>query len=273
MAARNGYTAEQSSDLYITDGDQIDWLYARHRIFTYTFELYPTEKRTVWGDHYPDDSNIAAQTARNKSALLLLIDRAGCPYATLGAVYAAVNCGPLYDDLEINRGWARNAAGTDTATAGTWAEGNPAGTTSSGPKQLNAVVSGTRALVTGLAAGSSAGANDLDGGGTTIRSRAVTLPADPAAVGKLTLRYVFAHDAASTADDAFRVLVEAEDGTLTPVFEKLGEAVDRDGTWASMSAPMAPWAGQTVRIVLEAVDGGEDNLVEAAVDDVRIRRP
>ena len=41
---------------------------AKYRIFTYTFELYPTEKPTVWGDHYPDDSKIAdadgAQPAR-----------------------------------------------------------------------------------------------------------------------------------------------------------------------------------------------------------------
>ena len=79
MAKTNGYTAEQSSDLYITDGDQIDWLYAKYRIFTYTFELFPTEKPTVWGDHYPDDSKIATQTARNRAAILLLIDRAAAP--------------------------------------------------------------------------------------------------------------------------------------------------------------------------------------------------
>ena len=64
MAARNGYVAKQSSDLYVTDGDQIDWMYGRHRIFSYTYELFPTEKATVWGDHYPDDSFIAAQTER-----------------------------------------------------------------------------------------------------------------------------------------------------------------------------------------------------------------
>ena len=58
MAAKNGYTAEQSSDLYITDGDQIDWLYATYRIFTFTYELYPSEQSTVWLDHYPDDSKI-----------------------------------------------------------------------------------------------------------------------------------------------------------------------------------------------------------------------
>ena len=125
MAARNGYVAKQSSDLYVTDGDQIDWMYGRHRIFSYTYELFPTEKATVWGDHYPDDSFIAAQTERNRKALLHLIDRAACPYADLGSGYAAANCGPLFDDLEINRGWVRNAAGTDTATSGRWAVGEP----------------------------------------------------------------------------------------------------------------------------------------------------
>ena len=117
---RTATPREQSSDLYITDGDQIDWLYAKYRIFTYTFELYPTEKPTVWGDHYPDDSKIPAQTARNRAAILLLIDRAGCPYATLGAATRRLDCGPLFDDLEINRGWKRNADGTDTASSGLW---------------------------------------------------------------------------------------------------------------------------------------------------------
>ena len=94
------------SDLYITDGDQIDWLYCRHRIFSYTFEMYPTETPTVWGDHYPPDERIAAQTARNRSAILYLIDQADCPYAASTQAVAAVNdCGPLYDDFEIDRGW------------------------------------------------------------------------------------------------------------------------------------------------------------------------
>jgi hypothetical protein len=36
---------------------------------------------------------------------------------------------------------------------------------------------------------------------------------------------------------------------------------------------MAPWAGETVRIVFAAADRGRASTVEAAVDDVRIRRP
>ncbi len=273
MAARNGYTPEQSSDLYITDGDQIDWLYARHRIFTYTFELFPTEKPTVWQDHYPDDSKIGPQTARNRSAILLLIDRAGCPYATLGAAYRRADCGPLFDDLEINRGWRRDPKGTDTATGGRWTVGNPAATTSHGPKQLGTTVSGSADLVTGAAAGRSAGANDVDGGRTTIRSRRIALPGDPADLGPLTFRYTFAHSAAASDKDYLRVMVETEDGTRTTVFERRGRAADVDATWASGSASLAAWAGQTIRLVVAANDSGGGNLLEAAVDDIRIRRP
>jgi carboxypeptidase T len=273
QAARNGYVAQQSSDLYITDGDQIDWMYGTHRIFSFTYELYPPETATVWGDHYPDDSRIAAQTARNRSAILRLIDRSWCPWAALGTDYVRTNCGPLYDDLEINRAWKANPDGTDTATAGVWAVANPAATSSNGPKQLGTVVSGSKALVTGPAAGAATNTHDLDGGRTSVRSRPVRLPADPDAIGPLTFRYSFAHDARGSAQDAFRLLIEAEDGTRTKVFERLGRAADVDAVWAHAAASVKPWAGQTIRLVFEATDGGAGNLVEAAVDDVRIRRP
>jgi carboxypeptidase T len=273
MAARNGYVAKQSSDLYITDGDQIDWMYGKYRIFSYTYELFPTEKATVWANHYPDDSVIAAQTARNRTALLHLIDRAGCPYADLGAGKVAANCGPLFDDLEINRGWVRNAAGTDTATSGRWAVGNPQPTWSGGAKQLGKTASGIRALVTGAAAGSSAGANDVDGGTTTIRSRVIRLPADPASYGNLTFSWVFAHGATSSGADALRVLVEAEDGTRTVVFQVVGRRANVNGAWRTASIPLGAWAGQAIHLVVAAVDGANRSLVEAAVDDIRIRRP
>ena len=273
MAALSGYRAEQSSDMYITDGDQIDWLYGAQRIFSFTFELYPAETGTVTGDFYPDDSHIAAETARNRRALLLLIDRAGCPYAAIGAGYTAADCGPMYDDFEMNRGWTVNPLGTDTATAGAWQVANPAGTSVGGAKQLDATVSGRQSLVTGAAAGTGGNTNDVDGGTTTIRSRAVTLPADPAAVGLMTFRYNFAHDVASTPEDSFQVMVEAQDGTRTTVFQVLGKPVNVNGAWRYASVPMKPFAGQTIRIVVAATDGGANHLVEAQLDDLRISRP
>jgi carboxypeptidase T len=272
QAARNGYKAEQSSDLYITDGDQIDWLYGKYRIFTFTYELYPPETPTVWGDHYPDDSKIPSQTARNRSAILYLIDRAFCPYAAISSSYQKYNCGPLWDDLEIVRGWQRDPDGTDTATSGVWAISNPVGTSYNGPKQLGDAVSGVRTMVTGSAAGSSAGANDLDGGTTTMRSRAIKLYNDPAALGSLTFRYYFAHAANSTEDDSFQVMVEAEDGTRTVVFEERGAPTDDDASWGSAGVSVDAWAGQTIHLVFAATDGANDSLVEAAVDDIRIRR-
>jgi hypothetical protein len=51
MAATNRYTAEQSSALYITDGDLLDWLWGSYRIFAYTFEMYPTS--SAQGGFYP----------------------------------------------------------------------------------------------------------------------------------------------------------------------------------------------------------------------------
>ncbi len=82
MAATNGYTAEQSSDLYITDGDSLDWLWGTHKIFAYTFELYP--RSASGGGFYPPASVITRETTRNREAALLLAEVADCPYKVIG---------------------------------------------------------------------------------------------------------------------------------------------------------------------------------------------
>jgi len=82
MAATNGYTPQQMSDLYITDGTICDWLYGVHHIFSYTFEMYPVTSGQ--GGFYPPDEVIPAQTARNRAAVLYLLEQAACPYAVIG---------------------------------------------------------------------------------------------------------------------------------------------------------------------------------------------
>jgi hypothetical protein len=82
MAATNGYTPEQSSDLYITDGDINDWLWGQYRIFSYTFEMYPSS--SSGGGFYPPDEVIVRETTRNRAATLLLLDAADCPYEVIG---------------------------------------------------------------------------------------------------------------------------------------------------------------------------------------------
>jgi hypothetical protein len=268
MAALNGYKPQQSSDLYITDGDQIDWMYGVHRIFSFTWELYPPEQATVWGDHYPADENIAPQTARNRNALLYLIDVGGCPYRAIGRT--ATHCGPYGDDFEISRGWASNPYGTDMATGGQWVQRDPGPTSSGGvPIQLDKAYSGSLAMVTGGPSGTSANQYDLDGGTTTIRSGPIRLPAT---VGSLTFRYYFAHGANSSKTDAFQVWIEAG-GLTTRVFRDVGAGILMGAKWQRAGVPLSKFAGQTVRLVFTATDSAPDSLVEAGLDDVRIELP
>lgn len=82
MAASNGYTAQQSSDLYITDGSIDDWLWGSQRIFGYTFEMYP--RSASGGGFYPPDEIIERETSRNRDAVLQLIENADCMYRSIG---------------------------------------------------------------------------------------------------------------------------------------------------------------------------------------------
>ncbi|MDQ3871342.1 MAG: M14 family metallopeptidase [Chloroflexota bacterium] len=257
MAAMNGYTPEQASDLYISSGTTRDWEYGRHRIFAYTFEL-----THGW---YPDDSEIGPETRRNRAAILYLIEMAGCPYRAIGA--ASTYCGPFYDDFEIHRGWQLNPYRTDTATSGRWQRADPQPTFAFGPKQLGTTTSGSVDLVTGAVATSSAVGNDLDQGVTSIASPAIALPAGRSY--RLRFRYYFAHDHYSTSGDYLRVKVVAR--TTATVFEERGAPVDDDAAWATATVTIpSTFAGQTVRFLVEAADRERLGLVEAAVDDFAI---
>lgn len=86
MAQTNGYTPEQASDLYITDGTINDWMWAVHRIFTYTFEMFP---RSSSPGFYPDDALITRETTRNREAVLILLEFSDCPYRIINAPCSA----------------------------------------------------------------------------------------------------------------------------------------------------------------------------------------
>ncbi|MER0482360.1 M14 family metallopeptidase [Streptomyces sp. Edi2] len=82
MATTNGYTPEQSSDLYITDGAIDDWLWGDQKVFAYTFEMYPSSFGS--GGFYPRDTVIPKETSRNREAVLRLLEIADCPYRAIG---------------------------------------------------------------------------------------------------------------------------------------------------------------------------------------------
>jgi subtilisin family serine protease len=172
-----------------------------------------------------------------------------------------------FDDFESTTDWTVNPTGADKASSGVWEQGDPEGTDSGGPKQLDATVSGLNALVTGRLAGAAAGDNDVDGGTTSIQSPPITLPA----TGTVTLSfsYYFAHGSDSSPADFLRVRVVGRKFTTT-LLQEQGSALNVDARWGTVSFDLSFFLSQTVRILIDAVDAGPPSLIEAAVDDVRI---
>ncbi|MFY1573997.1 M14 family zinc carboxypeptidase [Verrucosispora sp. WMMD703] len=269
MAATNGFTPQQSSDLYVTDGSSIDWMWATHGIWAYTFELYPGS--ASGGGFYPPDEVIPQQTSRNREAVLILSEYADCPYRAIGkqAQYCGSGGGGTTvwsDTFETSTGWTTNPNGTDTATTGQWERGAAQATSSSGAKQLTPYA-GSNDLVTGRLAGSGAGDYDIDGGVTSARSPAVALPASGTLT--LSLAWYLAHGSNSSSADYFRVSVVHSGGT-TALLTQAGAASNRNGAWTVSNLNLTPYAGQSIRILVEAADTSTASLVEAAVDNVTI---
>ncbi len=173
------------------------------------------------------------------------------------------------DNFETSTGWTTNPNGTDTATTGAWQRGNPAGTSSGITLQLNTTVSGVNDLVTGASAGTSAGSFDVDGGTTSMQSPLIALPAG--GTHTLTFSWYLAHLNNATSADFFRVTVVT--AAQSPVvFSQGGAASNRAGAWATANVNISSFAGQSIRIRVEAADAATASLIEAGVDDVTITR-
>ncbi len=172
------------------------------------------------------------------------------------------------DTFESATGWTANPSGTDTATSGRFERADPAATSSGVATQLGTTVSGVNDLVTGATAGASAGANDVDGGVTSIQSPAITLPTGTL---NLSFSWYLAHLNNATSADYVRVRV-VSGATTTTVFTQTGAATNRAAAWQTASVDLSAYAGQSVRLLVEAADTGTASLVEAAVDNVTITK-
>ncbi len=75
MAETNGYTPQQSSDLYVTDGDSLDYMWGEQRILSFTFEMYPSSGGI--DGFYPPGDVIERETARNDEAVDIMLREAG----------------------------------------------------------------------------------------------------------------------------------------------------------------------------------------------------
>ena len=119
--------------------------------------------------------------------------------------------------------------------------------------------------MTGRLAGASVGSSDIDGGSTSIQSPAIVLPSS----GNLTLTfsYYLAHTSTSSIADYLRVTIVG--ATTAVVLQELGAANNDDAVWSAASVSLNAFAGQTIRIRVEAADAAA-SIVEAGIDDVVI---
>lgn len=81
MATWNGYTPQQSSDLYIASGDTTDWAYGERKIISFTFELDPGQYGG--GGFYPGAGVIKPVFEKNLEPMLYLLGYADNPYRVL----------------------------------------------------------------------------------------------------------------------------------------------------------------------------------------------
>ncbi|GAB3670330.1 hypothetical protein GCM10027589_38840 [Actinocorallia lasiicapitis] len=220
---------------------------------TYTVDLSSEPANGTWKLRVNDNAN--SDTGRIDT-WTLNVSGGGTPPATVWT-----------DTFETATGWTVNPSGTDTATAGAWERGVPQATNSSGAKQLSATVSGTNDLVTGRLAGTAAGDYDVDGGTTSVRSPAITLPAS--GVLKLSAAWYLAHGTNATTADFFRISIVHNAGT-TPLFTQAGAATNRNAAWTTGTWDISPYTGQSIRILIEASDASTASLLESAVDDLKI---
>jgi glucose/arabinose dehydrogenase len=175
------------------------------------------------------------------------------------------------DDFEQARGWTLTA-GQNTATTGRWERGDPQATTSGGITLQQGTCQGpsVSCFITGLAAGSAVGANDVDGGLTSVQSPPIALPA----TGNLTLtfRFYFAHLNNATSSDFFRVRVVGNNGVPQTIWARGGTASNVAAVWTTRTTSLNAYAGQTIQLRFEAIDQSSGSLIEAGLDNVVVTR-
>ena len=198
------------------------------------------------------------------------------PASFYSAIVATGTSAPFVDTVETVTGWTTTTAG-DTATAGLWARGDPLGTLNGTievqPENDVTTAPGVNCFFTGQgAAGAALGAADVDGGFTTLTS-----PTMDGSGGEAYLSYYrwYSNTQGGAPNaDTFRVQISNNNGTTWSALETVGPTgAETLGGWIfkefRIANVIAPTNQMRVRFIAEDIATG--SLVEAAVDEVRIR--
>ncbi|HEX6852131.1 MAG TPA: M36 family metallopeptidase [Candidatus Polarisedimenticolaceae bacterium] len=174
------------------------------------------------------------------------------------------------DAFEVASGWTRDAA-SSTATAGGWTLGDPDPTAWQPGDDVSE--DGTFCWFTAPNAGGE-GTDDVDGGVTTLLSPVIDLTGRTGA--RLSFWRWFANrDLGEDSGDFFRVEVSSNGGSSWVTVENL-DTNQSATAWTRREFRIEDFVALTsqFRIRFQVADGtATGNLIEAAVDEVRIERP
>ena len=175
----------------------------------------------------------------------------------------------LADDMEADLGWSVGSV-NDDATTGVWNRMDPQPTDAQPGDDHTAI--GTICWVTDGAAGSSVGANDIDGGQTTLTSP--TLDLSGASDPVISYWRWYSNDAgASPNEDLFVIDISDDGGSTWTNVETVGPAgVETSGGWYYHEFNVAGIVSLTANVQVRfiASDEGSGSIVEAAIDDFSV---
>lgn len=175
------------------------------------------------------------------------------------------------DDMEAAAGWQGGVAG-DTASTGIWTRGNPVGTAAQPEDDHTAV--GTQCWFTGQGSpGGSLGANDVDGGATTL----ITPIIDMSSLNDPIVSYYrwYSNDQGGSANaDVFRIEISNNGGSSWNLVEQVGPSgAGTSGGWIQHSFEVGSVSSATSQMQMRfiASDLGTGSIVEAAIDDFEVK--
>ena len=220
----------------------------------------------------PLEFTIAAGTpAGTVIPVTVTVTEGGRSFDLEGAVVVGERIVASYDfEAGGAEGWS--VAAPNDASTGNWERGDPVGTQAQ-PENDNTGGAGIRCWFTGQGAqGGSLGANDVDGGQTTLLSP--TFDLDGALSAKLRFAHWYSNDTGGNANaDVFQVDVSADGGaswTGAVTFGPTG--AQTSGGWLESELDLGALVALTdnVRVRFIASDLGGGSIVEAAIDDVSV---
>ena len=168
-------------------------------------------------------------------------------------------------NMETAAGWVSDPG---TASRGAWTREDPVGVPITGgfsnPENDTTPAPGVACWVTG-SGGGSANSNDVDGGSTVLTSPVFGAPH----IQKMTLAYDRWYYDDSASSDSFKAEVSTTGGASWTLLE---QRVTPTNGWAPFTADLMTLLvpSQTMKLRFTATDGGADNVVEAAVDEVHV---